>query len=436
MKNARLTLLAVGLISLLGFFIIILHRPAKVADVFQKAGSNLQQPTLIGNDLYFFTGSSFARFDTQTNRSTLLSSYFYTQGEITVGSWSNNSVLFATAGTAADDIFGSALSASGKDPSSTHWWRYDFNQHAMELLDFKGADTCVNVVEVTPKLYCFAPYLASAHNYSLLSYDLGSHVSNAAIRTTTPVSSVTARGKNIYYLTTALNGSQSLSVYDTSSKSARVLIKSKDKLSYVVANDQNVLLQQSPLANNLPVQSRDHSDTSTPTTGHQSLILLNSASKITAKVNANGQAGKLSESGNSLVSARSGNLYIANKNSIKTYATKLQDIALAWKIDDNIFYLDADNNLLVNKHVTPLKSGYDFNPADNAGPKSFYVSEVVNNRNVTYVNDSSKDFAGNALGVDSFLKTRGYDPSQFNFDWNILNVSSSTSLASQVITLK
>lgn len=252
--NRRVLTLILVIVALGVVLTPLLLRPRAhlIKGPFYRVASNIQQASFVDDHLYFFTGSSFASLDINTGKTTRLSDYFYTTGQIVAGSWTSKSVVFSSVGTSLDDQFGKVLMRAGRDPSANSWWRYDFVSHRLAFLNFFGANTCTSITELGDNLYCFAPYLGSSHSYQLLVYNLANHELKEVLRTNDPVGAAQQDGTNIYYLTTNLDGSQNLVSY-SDSIGQKVLYKSKRQLVYT-ANSQEILLDELPLTNHISVK--------------------------------------------------------------------------------------------------------------------------------------------------------------------------------------
>lgn len=394
---------------------------------FHKIAVNIQQPYLSGGQLYFFTGSSFASLNLNTVRTTRLSNYFDTQGQITVDAWSNGSVIFSTSGTSNNDSFGSALAAAGDTISSPHWWQYNFGTQQLALINFSGADSCMGFGQTSNSLYCFMSYKGSSYQYSLIQYSLADGVQKEVLRTADPVSSVQQQGMNIYYVTTGLGGSQKLNIYNASTNSSKVLYTSKQRINYALGANE-ILISESSLLNNVPLSQRA-GDVNPNQTIKQNLVLLSNSGNIikhTAAASSGGGVGFIpgNTSGPLTFNIGSGAFYVTSGNTIKRSGSA-NEIAASylWQYGGSTYYLDSGNNLYSSMLVEPLKSGSSFNDTQNTPPNEFYISSVSNGQNTTYLDNSGKDFADSALDVDSFLKSLGYDPNQFSFDWQIISDS-------------
>lgn len=105
----RVILLVVVVLVIAAVVVAFLHKSPvteKINGPFYRTAMNLQQPFLMGSQLYFFTGSSFAKLDITTGQTTTLSDYFNVPGSVVVDSWTNNGVVFTVSGSTTDDIFG------------------------------------------------------------------------------------------------------------------------------------------------------------------------------------------------------------------------------------------------------------------------------------------------------------------------------------------
>lgn len=429
----RVILLVVVVLVIAAVVVAFLHKSPvteKINGPFYRTAMNLQQPFLMGSQLYFFTGSSFAKLDITTGQTTTLSDYFNVPGSVVVDSWTNNGVVFTVSGSTTDDIFGQVAQKAGEDPALPHWWRYDFNSRRLELIDFSGANKCTSVQEVGNNLYCFTPYQASSHQNILYSYDLATNSLKNVFKISGPVSLVSTEGSKLYYTTTDLSGSRTLWVFDTAGSSPAKTIYSSTRFINYVAGPSQILLSESAASLKPNNQTGHDVNTATTTATNQSLELVSvNGGKVIKKVSFVGINGNLSSSGSGLFfSLPTGPIYRTTATDIITEQTTEQGIDQAWQTKGVTYYLSSSklNALLSNRQVPSVRGGDSFSESYNTPPNAFYVNAFSNGQNIVYLNNSSKDLNGNAQDVATFLTSIGFDPNQFDFSWQAVNIAPSS----------
>ena len=146
--------LLVALVGVATFFIF--HRQQKVDRLYSRLTSNVQSAGLINNEMYYFTGSFFAKYNFSERKIIQLSDWLDIKNGVENVSWDANAVVFSSKPSPGtrDDI-STASSQLGVDPNTSHWWRYDFGNKQYQLLDFATIDACSALVQMNQeKLFC------------------------------------------------------------------------------------------------------------------------------------------------------------------------------------------------------------------------------------------------------------------------------------------
>jgi hypothetical protein len=416
--------------------IVLLSMPRNNAveiEGFNKLATNIQEPRLIDGSLFFFTGSSFAKLDMSTGETSRLSDYFLTKGQITIGSWSKDSVLFYTSGT-GDDVFGRA-SQNTNSATSDRWWRYDFANKNLQLLDFKGASGCVYVFELSNKLYCFSSVKGSSNSFNLTSYDITSHQHDTLLNIDRPIAAASVWHDRLLYLTQDLSGAQSLNSFNPSDKNSEVIYSSKQQIQYD-SNKDFVLINERQIPD-IPGNSQPDTESGDKPV-KSDLKVLDSSGKVVAKKNIDGRGGQVTGSSNSLVySNRSGFFYSFDNGALDTYRIGTSELGPVWQINGSTYFLRNDNRLYINKSIqSALKSADLFRETLNGPPNSFYISNQAGDISDIHLNAKGQPFNTATSDVDSFLINNGFDPNQFNFNWTVVNAADPGIEAANVEVLK
>jgi hypothetical protein len=433
MRQRVILVFGVFLLLVIAMFFLTKHTPVQqIPEPFYKDASSLQQPTIIGNQAYYFTGSSFAKLDLASGQTHRLSDYFYSQGAVNVSSWTDHSVLFSTSGTSDSDTFGQVILRAGhaNSSNSSYWWRYDFQTRQLQLLDFRGAQDCASFSEVGQSLVCLMPHSGSTHSYDFYGYSLDSHTWQKIRSVSQTVSSPSSVGNDLFYVTTDLSGRQSLWSLDVASANNTLVYSSGRVFSYT-ADSSRVLLDEAPLPD---AGSAGNAAISTGGAKvSQKLLLISTAGKVLKQVGLSGGTGQFMKTSGSLsYTLKDGNIFIAanGKNSIKQYLIDQPNIASAWQNNGNTYFFDTKSNLMSTKKLSSLKGPDSFIEVYNVEPNTFYINVVNGGQNTVYLNDSSKPFVANADGVAVWLNSIGFDPNQFSFGWQLLNVADESAITS------
>lgn len=430
-----------GVSILLILILFFLTKPESVTQVsgpFYKDAANLQQSMTAGNHINFFTGASFADLDLATGETQSLSDYFYTKGAVNVSSWASGSVLFSTNGTDGSDTFGQEILKAGKtsEGSASYWWRYDFQSRKLQLLDFDRAENCTSFNEIGRTLICIMSHNGSAHSYDIYGYSLDSSTWRKLSDIDQAVSEASASDSSIFYITTDLSGRQSLWAFSPSGAGSKLVYKSSQQFNYVT-DGTKILVDEIPIPNTSSINNSSASPLGTKVV--QKLSLLDISGKPLAHIGLSGGTGQFAQVGGSLsYTLPDGNVFIApaGHTSINRYHINQPNIASSWQTDGTTYFLDTHSNLMASKKLMKLKGPDRFIETYNVSPNTFYINVVGSGQNTVYLNDSSKPFVTNAAGVANWLRSIGFDPNQFSFNWQLLNVSDAYAVLSNSVILR
>lgn len=114
---------------------------------------NIQYPYSSGDDIYFYTGHGFAKYNVRENKSTALTE-FINYPEVSDVSISEHGAVFKTAGTYLTDDLYYYLQSRDLPTDSFYWWMADFKTGKTSLVAEKGdfASEILSVVWAGPSL--------------------------------------------------------------------------------------------------------------------------------------------------------------------------------------------------------------------------------------------------------------------------------------------
>ena len=346
MRKSLLIIISILLLlAAISTYLLSRNNVSQFSGTFYKITSGAQQPALVGNQLHFFTGSFFASLDINTGKAGLLSKDLSTSGQFTVTDLTNQYAIFSASGVNAYDPFGQLLTANGENLSSSHWWQYTFNTKQLTPLNFMGMDSCTSVVESGVSMYCFSPYLGSSHIFNLSSYSLPGGTATNLLRTSGPVSNVKAGGGFVYYVTTALDNTQSLNVFNMATNSSRVVYKSAGKILDYGFSSQAALVDEAAVTTYVPLGNRAYLQ-NTPLA--QTLKLMNLDGVVLKKSSFNLLPGSITSSPSGLAFASpAGELYQASGTSIKQIVLGKQGLIYIWGSGNVLYGEDSSGSLYV-----------------------------------------------------------------------------------------
>jgi hypothetical protein len=399
------------------------HHNQHAPPSYQKIATNLQFAHASGNKILFFTGSSFASYSLSNNKSTRLSDYVYITGQVTNMSWSDTSATFFVGPTNDSDQLTVAYSRFGVDASIGHWWRYDFATKTLELIHFGGADSCQTLIENGLSLYCLRPHLGSSQVFDLLNYDISNKKLSSILQIGQRPSSLQISGNTIFYITTDLSGGQSLHKGGIGTKNVINIYSSRDRImSYAVGSGGDILLDQTPTTQSVPMDKRDSNDGSQSSL-KQKVVLINSNGKILSKKSINGKLGiSLSLPNNNIeFVVPDGWMLVPQKGKLVKDSSGInRDVIVASVNSDTKYFVDNQNNLYSSSNVTmSYKPSDSFTEQLNQDGSGIYVGSIQDGRNAAYIYNWQKGFNDNAQDIDTFLHSLHYDPNQFYFLWQL-----------------
>lgn len=419
-KNKQLLVLllvALGVAGLILFF----RGHQKTTRSYNRVASNLQHSWLHNSDVYFYSSSFFAKYNLDNHQITRLSDYLYIKNGITSESWSPGSIVFqaSSAGADRDDVT-TAASQLGGQPLATHWWRYNFQLKQYQLLTFADQAGCSSLSQLSDELLaCVEKRSTDNQTYRLLIINPVDKSTKKLASSEDMISGVSSKGDTVYYLTTALGGGQILHSSSLSAPKDTTIYTGEGELAYNIDSNRIVVNEVISTAN-------DQETRNAATPSKQRLIVLNGQKIILSKN----------------FRALPGQLYLDTDGAVRYASTDGLILSLA---HDNVqqvskpeqnpansggslfthnkifFELRSDATLNASSKFSN-ESGYrspaGFDPRkDNDTSGNSWVDLASGNVKTAYLYLGNVASSTQEQSVGDNLQSRGFLPSEFNFQW-------------------
>ena len=420
-------ILALAAILLIFAYTIFALLTQKEDRHYNVATYNLQNPWVQGDDIYYYTGSFFAKYNTTNGSISRLSDYLYINSGISSVSWDKQAVVFQTnpQQTDRDDAVVAAQELK-VNPYLPHWWRYDFATKQYQLLNFSGIDECQPLTQLTSVLLgCIKPGKLGDTSSDVSIFDLQKRTSRKITANDNIVGDLTLLKNTLFYTVTSLGGQQSLNSINLSSGAHQTLYSSKGLISSYVPLDTNKIALNE-ITPNKAGSSTSHGseDEGASDNLRQKLIILQNKEKIFDK-NLDSYAVNLYQlQGQTFVSSRNGsiNKVINNKLAQVGGSTRkpLSEGAFLFKINGKFFVINANGNLLSSpsSNRKGFKKPDSFVAGKNNDPKgkSWIDFDKGGTRSV-FLFSNNIPVSRQQLTIGNMLEKEKFRPSEFNFKW-------------------
>jgi hypothetical protein len=412
-----------------------------------KVTSNLQLSWLHGNDLYFFTGSFFAKYNLNQNKIERLSDYLDIRSGINSASWSRDSVVFLTSpGDKDRDDVTTAAGQLGEKPYGSHWWKYDFTTRQYQLLEFAGIDKCDAVIQVSSGLLaCAASKSGDGSATEVKLFDIQNKNAKTLAYSDDQISNISADGNSVFYIVNGLGGKQTLKAASVSSKENKTLYESGGQLAYYAYPNNEVLVDETQRAN--PGSEPNVEDeTGAPTETSHKLTLFSAAKDVfSKKLKSLPISFYADPAGRVLVSSIDGTIYTVKDS-------KLQQLSKQSKQQlsqgDFLFKSSGRFYVLGNDYVLssyPKKE----QPAGYRAPESFDITKDNDPSGNSTIDEPGESGTRDAylflenvgsseqeLAVGNNLESRGFRPSEFRFKWIVDGVDFNAPIRPKAVIIR
>jgi hypothetical protein len=443
MSRRRLVILGIILLVLLSVIALGVGNHSAEKRTFGKLTVNVQNPWLGGNDVYYYTGSFFAKYDAQNNSIDRLSDYLFIQSGVSSVNWAPNAVVFQTNPSSGDrDDVTTAAGQLGAKPYQPHWWKYDFQTKQYELIALPGADDCVSITQINSlQLACLAPQASGDSSTVLKIFDLSSGTSTNIFSTDDDVSNITSDGQKVYFLLARLSGSQSLHSAGLSTK-PQELYSSNGLLTYYVYGKGRVLINET--SNNPKVVSAQDTHES-PTAIKQKLVLVE-GSKTTWSKNIKSLPISFftDSSGDMLFSSLDGSIKSVDAKGIKTVDKPAVPVLglgdFLFTASHKLYKLSGNGELSSSPAMSrginkKYPSGFSTkNDNDKAG--NSFIDVAGGGKQNVYIFVPNIPSSQQELAVGTMLEQKGFKPSEFNFAWKVDSVGFQAPISPNAIVIK
>lgn len=387
--------------------------------------SNIQNSWVHDRQVYYYTGSFFARYDIASDNIDQLSSYLFIQNGITYPSWSSDSVVFRTnpRPTDRDDVT-TAASQLGIKPATPHWWRYSFTTKQYQLLNFSDIDSCSSVTQLTDdELVCQTDKASDSGASKLSILTISTRSAQDIATTDDTISSITTKGNNVYFVITSLGGTQTLYTATDSSLSKKALYKATGDLSYYAYQDGSVLIRDTP---KVAATNSDSDTAKTVVPAKQKVTLLKNGAAVTTKT-FNVLPLSFYETGDQkpAMSSLDGTIWQVGDQGFnklfKAIKTPFESGDLLFNIDSAGSYVLRDTGVLAaspRTHSPDYRQPSSFDIKEDNDPSGNWLIDAGTGgrRNAfLYLNSTSSSAQEQAVG--DYLAKRGFRPSEFNLVW-------------------
>ena len=414
MSKKRIILLAVIALGLLLGLYSLLHKPPASVK-YSHVATNFQSPWVDKNSIYFFTGSNFAKYNFQSNATEKISDYLYLKNNVSSFNWSSKGVLFFSDGQQQDDYLNLAASNFGADLAQPAWWFYDFNTQKLNLLGFSGASLCREMVQADNGFLCLKPHAGSARQTDIYLYHPAKQP-EPIYSSQNLLSNLSCVLGKCFYVEQTLGETKNLKGIDLLSKSSSVIFSGGQDLKYSATSGSKLLVLDGE------INSEEGDKEGAAPVIKQRLLLVDNGKVVSSKklkkpdglvLSANGILFYFSQDGSILQEANDKLVEIQDKTALPGLPQ------LMFTLANNPVFIDSKGRYYSSSgSPTILMPANKFSAISVPGAKS-YIDNYIDGGNKVYFYNPGLDFKTNAEQVGSFIKSVGYDPNQFNFDWVI-----------------
>ena len=418
----------------------MLHRTPKVERLYSKLTSNVQDAGLFDNELYYFTGSFFAKYNFNDRKIIQLSDWLDIKDGSSNINWNKNAVVFSTkpAPGTRDDIT-TAASQLGADPSSSHWWRYDFTTKQYQLLDFAGIDGCTSLIQINnDSLLCQKASGDGNTVNEVYLFDLGSRSSNKVFSTKDTIGRLSAYGKDFGFIVTTLGGKQRVYQGDLITKKPKQIYLAKGDVSYKLGGEGQALISNTKEKIKGEDSHKEEDKTSKAMVNYELYFVQNGTLVNLGKVKA--PLLTLYRNNGLFASSINGSVYELKNDKLELIEGPSKETLDAGAF---IFSVDGESLLLQNgvlstEEVVELntRSASEYNPKEDADlTGNSWIDNSVDPLAAYLYLPNVKSSDQQAL-VGKHLSSRGFVPAEFNLTWVVDGFDFHTPIKPNAISIR
>ncbi len=427
MKNRRI--LVVGSVIVIAMLVVLVFgfNHHKETRNYQKVTTNLQHSWLHGHDLYFSSGSFFAKYSLANGKIERLSDYLYIHSGVTALSWSTNAVVFQTnpGPTDRDDIT-TAATQLGVQADAPHWWRYDFTTKQYQLLNFAGIDSCTSMIQISDNLLaCVQLQIADSSANQVTLFNISDKSAKKLASSEDHISDITSSGNTIFYVLTRLSGKQSLRSVSLSGSQDKKIYESDGTISYQVYEDGTLLVNETPATATQADATEGHTS-DTPVAITQKIVLLRGQQVLLdKKINSLPVTLYADGSNKAVFSSQDGSISTVDSQGIHRISGPTEKPLVSgdflFKLESKFWVVGLENTL-ASWPATPHPKNYrpidKYDVRKDSDPNGNWWLDVAD-LNAPAVNLYLTDTPSSQqeAAVGDTLEKEGFWPSEFNFNW-------------------
>lgn len=396
---------------------------------YHKLTSNLQSYWLHNDDVYYYTGSFFAKYNLKNDSITQLSDYLFINSGINSVNWQDTSVVFQTnpQGSDIDDVTVASKNL-GVKPDIPHWWKYDFNLKQYQLLNFDNIDSCTILVQINPQLLaCTQPGELGNYSTKVLLFDLSKRSAKTIVSSDNTISNLSFFNNQLVYQQTSLGGKDSLYDIDLNTLKGHLVYKSDANIAqYEVGNNNTILVNE--ITRDNKSTSGKTNETEAQTNLSQKIKLLKDG-KTVVDSGAGGYPINLYKDlgGNTLFSSLDGSVNSVNEKGVQQLYRPTKETlgpeSYLFTNNRQVYYIDQKNDFYSTKKITQpnnyrLESAFNFS-SDNDPNGRFWLDKSENGKRGVYLFTPNTNSTQQQKLVGDYLSGKGFKPSEFSFSWVI-----------------
>ena len=426
--NRRKYIIVISFLILCAVIVILIigltNKPGTEERQYHYLSKNLQDNWLSKNEIFFYTGSFFAKYNLDSHKITRLSDYLYIDGGIISPSWNQDSIIFQSSpSSGVVDFLSTSSDKLNYNPNTPHWWKYDFNQKKLFLLSPNKFDNCTSLEEINGEYLCLSEEENNGKNLLTL-YNLPRNQKNVLVKSGETINGLSIQNNQLYYITSNLKGEQSL--HSIVGKRSEVIYKSSGLIRTFQAKDSShIAIVSSDLIND---NGKGSADSTRGKLTNQKITLLENKKVIYQETyNKPNSYSYKDVVGAIYISFSDSSIYKADfdkktiKNTFLPSKEAQDNTNYVFSYKNQLFLIDLNNALFSSKKYKKPElyrdeQNFDVNN-DNDINALFWIGPSQEGARGVKLHDSSISFNTYAEQLDTLLKNEYFEPSEFNLFW-------------------